>query len=446
MKKLALASVMALASISLVPAPTLRAQDTSIALSGPEFNDYQNATTQADPKAKAAALETFLTTYPQTKVKNSVLDALVDAYWQTGDQAKALSACTRLLQVDPNNLKAILYSVIIKKKQGGGATIDAQALDDGAALAQKGLTVPKPAATSADDWKKLTDAAYPVFDSAIALDDAASKKDMKAAEADYTKELMLYTDDQSKSAGLQDSLLLARAYGSPGASQDLIKAIWFYARVWDFAPANYKAQIEPTLEYFYTKYHGTLDGLDAVKTQAATTTFPPASFTISPAPTPAEKIHAILANTPDLSTLALADKELVLTYGSKDDADKLWAVMKDKETPVPGTVIDATASVIKIAVTDDAKQAKTADFIVNMKTPLADKDIPANDSDAKHSAVGLSSKNELEVDGTYDTYTQIPATDTTGQTVQIVLRDGALVPVKKAPVHKPSPAHRPAAH
>jgi tetratricopeptide (TPR) repeat protein len=441
MKKLALVSVMALASISLVSAPTLRAQDTSIALSGPEFNDYQNATTQADPKAKAAALETFLTTYPQTKVKNSVLDALVDAYWQTGDQDKALSACTRLLQVDPNNLKAILYSVIIKKKQGGGATIDAQALDDGAALAQKGLTVPKPAATSADEWKKLTDAAYPIFDSAIALDDAASKKDMKTAEADYTKELMLYTDDQSKSAGLQDSLLLAQTYGAPGAGQDLIKAIWFYSRVWDFAPPAYKAKIEPTLEYFYTKYHGALDGLDAVKTQAATTTFPPASFTITPAPTAEEKIHKILATTPDLNTLALADKELVLAFGAKDDADKLWALMKDKDTPVPGIVIEATASVIKVAVTDDAKQAKTADFIVNLKAPLADKDIPAKDSVFK-----LLSEGGPELDGTYDTYTQIPGTDTTSQSAQIVLRDGFIQEKKKAaPVHKPSPAHRPAA-
>jgi tetratricopeptide (TPR) repeat protein len=441
MKKLALASVMALASISLVPAPMLRAQDTSIALSGPEFNDYQNATTQADPKAKAAALETFLTTYPQSKVKNSVLDALVDAYWQTGDQDKALSACTRLLQVDPNNLKAILYSVIIKKKQGGGATIDTQALDDAAALAQKGLAAPKPAATSADEWKKLTDAAYPIFDSAIALDDAASKKDMKATEADYTKELMLYTDDQSKTAGLQDSLLLARAYGAPGTSQDLIKAIWFYARVWDFAPATYRAQIEPTLEYFYNKYHGTLDGLDAIKTQAATTTFPPATFTISPAPTPAEKIHTILATTPDLNTLALADKELVLSFGSKDDADKLWALMKDKETPVPGIVVDATASVIKVAVTEDAKQAKVADFIVNLKTPLADKDIPAKDSVFK-----LLSEGGPELDGTYDTYAQIPGTDTTSQSAQIVLKDGFIQEKKKtAPVHKPSPAHRPAA-
>lgn len=438
MKKLVLASLMALASISLVPAPSLRAQDTgTITIKDPvEYQAYQNADTQSDPKVKAAAFEAFLTQYPQSVVKKDVLNTLINIYQGLNDSDHVLTACTRLLQMDPNNLKALLYSVLIKKRQGGGATPDTQALDDAASLAQKGLAVPKPADTSADDWKKLTDAAYPIFHSAIATDNLLSKKDMKAAEDEFSKELMLFSDDQSKTQGLQDTLLLAQAYGAPGTAQDIIKAIWFYARVWDFAPPAYKAKIEPTLEYFYNKYHGGLDGLDAVKTQAATTTFPPASFTIAPAPTPAEKIHKILATTPDLSSLALEDKELVLAFGSKDDADKLWAVMKDKQTPVPGIVIDATATVVKIAVTADAKQNKVADFIVNMKEPIADKDIPKPGAEYK-----LLSDGGPELDGTYDTYTQIPGTDTTAQSAQIVLREGFIQEKKKAPVHKPAAGH-----
>ncbi len=73
MKKLVFASVMALASISLV-APTLHAQDQggTIKIKDPaEFNAYQMFTTQTDPKAKAAAGEDFLTKYPQSVVKNA---------------------------------------------------------------------------------------------------------------------------------------------------------------------------------------------------------------------------------------------------------------------------------------------------------------------------------------------------------------------------------------
>jgi tetratricopeptide (TPR) repeat protein len=438
MKKLLFASVFAFASLSLVYAPTLRAQD-SITIKDPiEFNAYQTASTQTDPKAKATGLEKFLQTYPQSVVKKAVLDMLVDTYQSIGDADNALSAATRLLQIDPNNMKAIYLSVVIKKGQCGKSQ-DAQACDDAAALAQKGLTVAKDPATSDADWKKETDATYPVYHSAIALDDAISKKDFKAAEAEYKAELMLYTDDQSKSTGLVDTLQLAQAYSQPGAGQDLVQASWFYARVWDFAPPAYKAQIEPKLEYYYKKYHGGLDGLDAIKTQAMATTFPPGTFAIAPAKSPAEQIHDLLATTPALNTLALADKETVLALGSKDDADKLWALLKDKATPVPGIVIEATASVIKMAVTQDAKDAKTADFIVNMKEPLADKDIPAAGFEFKL-------QPEAELDGTYDTYTQIPATATVAQTAEIVLRDGVIVPKKKAvPVRKPTPAHHAAA-
>jgi hypothetical protein len=260
----------------------------------------------------------------------------------------------------------------------------------------------------------------PVFHSAIAADDVYSKKDFKAAVDEYKKELMLFqpADQTQSGTGLVDTLNLAEAYVKL-TPPDAVNAVWFYARAWNFAPAGFKPQIEKKLDYWYNKYHGGLDGLDAIKTQAAATVFPPGTLVITPADTPQQKIHKILVNTPDLSTLALADKELVLAFGSKEDADKLWALMKDKETPVPGTVIEATASVIKVAVTDDAKQSKTADFIVNLKTPLADKDVPAVGSDLK-----LMSNGGPELDGTYDTYTQIPGTDTVAQSAQIVLRDG----------------------
>ena len=439
MKKFVFASLVALASISLVSTPMLRAQDSNqITIKDPaEYNAYQMAITQSDPKAKAAALESFLTTYPQSVVKSAVLDNLVDTYQQTGDQDKQLNAATRLLQVDPNSLKAILYSVIIKKQQGG-KTGDAQTLDDAAALAQKGLTAPKPAATSDDDWKKLTHAAFPIFHSAIALDYAVSKKDYKNAQDEYVAELKLYSDDESKSgAGLIDSLQLAQAYAQPGAV-NLVQAVWFFARVWDLAPAAYKAQIEPKLEYYYKKYHGSLDGLDAIKTQAQASTFPPGTLAITAAKSPAEQIHDLIAATPDLNTLALADKETVLGLGSKEDADKLWALLKDKETQVPGIVISATASQIKVAVTQDAKDAKVADFVVNLKKPLEEKDIPQPGFEFK-------TQPAAELVGTYDSYTQVPATATTAQAAEIVLRDGQMIPEekKKAAPHKPV-AHRPA--
>ncbi len=490
MKKLVLASVMALASIGFVASPMLRAQDSTITIKDPqEFNAYQLANTQTDPKTKAEQLEDFLKAYPQSVVKAAVLDTLIDTYQRLQDADQTLSAASRLLQVDPNNMKAIFISVFIKGRQCAksvdpktGLSNDPTTCDDAAMLAQKGIDAKKPAATSDDDWKKLTGGTYPTFHSAIALDDILSKKDIRAGISEYRTELMLYPADQTKGGpGLWDTLQLAEAYikqeaidakaakdaaakvraatdpASTASAQkdaadaknadgnDLVQAVWFYARAWNFAPANLKTPIEAKMKFYYAKYHGNLDGLDAVKAQAAETLFPPGTFVISAAPTPAEIVHKLIVETPDLNALALSDKEYVLANGSQQDADQLWALMKGKATPVPGVVISATASMIQLAVSPDAKGATPpyADFTVNMKTPLLEKEIPA-------AGFVFGIQPDAELDGSYDSYTQIPATDTRVQTAEIVLTNGVIVPEKKkAPVHhtppKPPAGHHPAA-
>jgi hypothetical protein len=532
MKKLVFASAMALASMSLVFTPALRAQDSGqITIQDPaEFNAYQNFSTQTDPAQKCSAGESFLQTYPQSVVKKEVLGQLIGCYQQLNQPDKVLSAASRLLQADPNNMRAIIVSVYVKKEECGktldasGVSTDPQTCDDAAAMAQKGLTATKPADTSEDDWKKLTAQYYPMFHSAIAFDDAVAKKDFAGAIKEYTAELMLYPPEDCNKPGscLADTLQLATAYAKPGPAKDEVKAIWFYARAWDFAPASYKAQIEPQLDYWYKRYHGTLDGEPAIKQQEASveqqaqaTLFPPASFKIAPAPTPAELAHHAYT-TGDPKQLGLEDKEYILANGNPDDANGLWALLKGQQTPVPGIVISDPATTLKVsvttaasvkpkdylvklnnpvacsavppppsdvrikeaqdyitangakadtdamgdvltesparirkisiepsitevdvAVTQDAKDNHKADFIVNLKEPLACKDSPV-------AGVELKYLPGMELDGTYDSYTKVPpATGSATASAQIVLNQGFVQqPLKAAPVHrKPSPAH-----
>ncbi|MGH9598940.1 MAG: hypothetical protein ACRD27_03700 [Terracidiphilus sp.] len=387
MKKLVYASAMALMSLSLVSVPALRAQEASSASGGQislppaEYEAYQTATTQTNPTAKAAALESFLKTYPQSPVTKEVLDQLIDAYQQAGNADQELSAASRLLQVDPTNMKAIFVSVGIKTRecQGSiststGVSSDQQTCDDAAALAQKGLTIAKPAGVADADWKNETGAAYPVFDSTIALDDAA-KKDYKDAITEYRDALMLYPAPATQSGeGLVDTLQLAEAYSKP-ESRDEVQAIWFYARAWDFAPAAYKTQIEPDLEYWYKRFHGGLDDLDAVKTAAQATVFPPATFKVTPAATPAQVAAKVVAETPDLTKLNLEDKEFILANGTPAVAQKLWSVLQNQVTPVPGIVTGVTSSAVTVHVTLTNRIVR--DFVVNLKAPMATKDIRA---------------------------------------------------------------------
>jgi len=434
MKKLFVASAFVLAGLSLMSAPTILAQAPpadQITIKDPaEYNAYNNAVTQTDPKAKASASESFLQTYPQSIVKKTVLDGLIDAY-ATYDQAKTVDAAQRMLQVDPNHLKAIYLIVFIKKQQAAQVAASnpaqqAQLLDDAAALATKGLAVTKPEGVKDEDFKKQKSTTDPFFHSVLAYDALFSKKDLKAAINEFRTELETLPPDATKVApALNDTLILGQTY-SQLQPPDMVNAVWFLARAENFAPDNFKPQIDKQARYWYKRYHGKEDGFDDIKGKAATSVFPPTDLTIKPADTPADTANKVVADTPDLSTLALADKEYILANASKENADKVWDTIKDKTSEIPGTVITADANHIEIAVTDDAKADKKADFTVNMKTPLTEKEIPAAGTDLK----GLI--------GTFDHYTQSPA--------QIFLRDGEIQVEKKKPTttHKPAAGHHPA--
>jgi hypothetical protein len=428
------ASVLALAGLTLITAPALLAQAPAagdqLTIKDPaEFNAYQNCTTQTTPQAKAAACEAFLTQYPQSIVKKAVLDGLVDAYAST-DPAKTIDAAKRLLQIDPNNLKAMYLIAALEKQQAASTPAQApQLLDDAAAMATKGLAATKPADVKDDDFAKQKAATDPVFYSILSNDLLYSKKDLPGAVAAFRTELEYLAknspDGTTKAPGLNDTLLLGQTY-TQLTPPDMVNGVWFLARAENFAPANYKPVIDKQARYWYKRFHGKEDGFDKVLALAATTIFPPPDFKIDPAPTPKDIADGVVASTPDLSTLALADKEYILANASKDNAEKLWALLKDQVTQIPGTVLVATASQIQLAVTDDAKADKKPDFTINMKAPLADKDIPA---------VGSDITNLI---GTFDSYTQSPA--------QIILRDGELQSAKKpAAPHKPSAAHKKAA-
>ena len=88
-----------------------------VELSPAEYADYTAAMGQADPKAKAAALEAYLTKYPQSTVKATALQTLMQAY-SGFDPTKTLDTADRLLQIDPNNLIALTFEVYFRK---GGA-------------------------------------------------------------------------------------------------------------------------------------------------------------------------------------------------------------------------------------------------------------------------------------------------------------------------------------
>ena len=346
-----------------------------------EYSDYTNTVGQFTPAAKAAAIETFLTKYPNSVVKNELLELLMASYQQAGDTAKTLSTADELLAVDPGNLRALFIEVHLEESQAAAKSSRADAqpiLDKAAAQAQTGLSAAKPAAMSDADFQKLKTATTPIFNGAIAKDDE-NKKDFAGAIAAFTSDLKAYTDPKLTQLGdgLNDTFLLGQAY-SQQTPPDLKNAAWYLTRAAQFAPPQAKQTIEKAAEYFYTKYHGSMDGYPAVQALAQANLFPPAEYNPTqapPPPSPAEGSPRTTAATPDLKRLSLSDKEFILFNGNPDDAQKVWDTMKGTRVQVPGMVILATADSVQLAVTEDNKQSEKADFTINMKTPL--KSVPA---------------------------------------------------------------------
>jgi hypothetical protein len=424
MKKVVIASVLVLASSALYLPSAALAQDqgsqsSQITIKDPaEYNAYTSAIGQSAPAAKAAAIESFLQQYPNSVVKGEMLEQLVGAYQATQDTAKTYDAAKRLLQVDPNNLRALTFVVFVAKAQASG---DQAKLDEAAALAQRGINATKPPSMSDADFQKLKDISTPIFYNVMGADDYA-KKDYKDAITAYTAELHADKDPAQTTQGLSlaDTYYLGNTYVQQDP-KDLVNGIWFLTRAAQYLQEPYKGNAEKAAEYWYNKYHGSMEGFDQIKQLAHDNVFPPDSYKPVPAPpppSPQQLAHNALVGTPDPTKLALGDKEYILSNGSTEDAQKVWAVLQGQTTEVPGVIIAATADSVQLAVSDDAKQSQKADFTVNMKTPL--KDVPAVGTQVTYIA-------------TFDSYTQTPP--------MIILKDGAPKAAAKPaaarkPVHK----------
>ena len=452
-------------------------QDKPIQMADAELTLYNNAIGQTDPKAKAAAVEAYLTAYPQSAVKQPMLEILMAAYGAIPDMAKTQDAADRILQVDPGNLRALYAEALIRKATADAVTDPAAkkaALDVAAGYAQKGvaaLAAPKPVAIPDADYQSIKDAATPAFYTAIGFA-AFNKNDNAAAIDAYKKELASVPLAATKTPGsiLMDTFYLAEAY-SQSTPPDLLDCAFYASRVVAYAPAALKPQFSNYANYCYKKYHDGMDGYDAVLAAATANLNPPDGLfaSIKPGLTNAEKIHNSITGTSDLSTLATSDKEMVFQFGSSDDATKVWDSIKGKSVQIPGALVIASSpTVLKVAVTDDAKQSnpKTADFTFNMappetieeptapaanatvaqkaayKTKLAayNKAVDAAKTKADAIAAATAVGQTVTLTGTYDSFTPSP--------IQIIMKDGEVVLAKPAakPAARPAAAAHRAAH
>src|SRR6202522_101820 len=180
------------------PAPATQGQPPAASAQAPvikdpaEYNAYVGAIQQKDPAAQISGLEAFMTQYPNSVMKVTALQILMQDYQQTNNQQKTIDTATKLVTVDPNNVRAMaLLAYFDRLKAQGGDTNAKQDLVDAKKYGQMGLdSLPKftkPDGTSDADFQKMKDQMAGIFNAAIGISDLTDKdyddarKDLRVA-------------------------------------------------------------------------------------------------------------------------------------------------------------------------------------------------------------------------------------------------------------------------
>ncbi len=342
-----------------------------------EYNAYVNAIQQTSPQAKAQGLEAFLQTYPNSVMKEDALEQLMVAYQQTGDAQKTIDTAGRVLQANPNNIRALAlltYNYRAAASQGGAQM--QQNLQQAQKYGQQGLSalqnMQKPDGMSDADFTKLHNETGAIFEGAVGFA-ALQQKDYPTAQKDLHDAVR-----EESQPNIMDIYPLATA--DLEAKPVNPEGFWFIVKASQLAQGTGQQQILDYGRKKYIRYHGSEDGWnDIVKqAQASQSVMPPAGFTVAaapPPPSPAEQA-ADLVKSKDPKQMSFAEWELVLSSGNQQAADTVWNAIKDKAVKLQASVISATSSSVQLAGSDDDIDSKKADIGLSMEKPIPAKLAP----------------------------------------------------------------------
>lgn len=380
-----------------------------------EYNAYVGAVQQQDAAAKISGLEAFLQQYPNSVMKEDALEILMASYQQTNNAAKMSETAQRLLQANPNNVRALAllaYSNRASQKWADAQKYAVQGLEAMPHM-QKGE------GTSDADFEKQKTQLTALLNS-VAGFSALQLKDYANAQ----KYLRASVDQDPNN--LENVYPLALSYFS-ATPPDNVNGLFYIARAANLAKdAAAKDQITKFGLSKYKKFHGSDQGWNELLATAATTPAPPAGFTVTEyvPPTPAQQA-ADLVKTKAPKDMSFAEWELVLSAGQPGDSEKVWGAIKGVSLQMEAQVMKATATRLELAGSSDDIDAKRSDIILNMTGPIPARLLPKEGT-------------MLAFEGTPLSYEPSPFVMT--------MEKGALLtkskpaPVKKPPVRRRRPA------
>ncbi|HEY6873017.1 MAG TPA: hypothetical protein VI298_09870 [Geobacteraceae bacterium] len=375
MKKMLVKLMLALAMVVLAAGVASAAQ--KVIKDADEYNAYISALNVQDPTQKGAAMEAFFARYPASVMKIDALEQAMAAYQQAGNQAKVEQMASAVLQIDPDNVRALAISVYLQRFKATGG--DREAAEKVRANGEKGLAAvqswPKPEEMTDEAFARLRKQMTGIFAGAAGFG-ALQAKDYAVARNYFLQSLEI------DPANLQDVYQLAVADLEMTPLE--ASGFWYIARAINLAKAQNNSAGAQSIEKYgkakYKKYHGSEQGWDTVLASAETGVSPRAGFTVKAAPTECEiAVQAVEENDP--ATLSFSDWEFVLAHRdcsaeAGKAAQKVWQAIQDKQKQgaarlqIPVKVISATRERILAAITDENRQNNMVDLEITMEKPV----------------------------------------------------------------------------
>jgi tetratricopeptide (TPR) repeat protein len=358
---------------------------------------YDEILANPDAGKRAEALDLFIAFYPNSPLIVGAHEQLMAAWQAAKEPAKADAVATKLLQIDPNNVRALANKVYVGRTRLAAG--DVAGLAGIVAMAERGLAAlpkwQKPEGVADQDFTRLKLQATAIFDSALGFA-AQQAKDAAKARRYYLNSVTI------DPANLQDTYQLSVVMLENTPLDPL--GFWYAARAVVLARAARNDQAAAGIDRYararYHGYHGSEEGWDALIARIADgQRLPPDNFadSISRALTTAEAaVQAIAMHDP--ANLSFADWEFILAQrdastANREAAEKVWKAIGEKQKggearlKIMVKVISATPDRLEAAITDENQTSGTIDLEVALARPLA----PLPSPGVKIAIIGLLS-------------------------------------------------------
>lgn len=345
-----------------------------------EGKSYAAAIETRDPAKRAQALEIFIAWYPNSILRTAAYEQLMAAWQAANNPAKADAVAVKLLQIEPDNLRALANRVYVGRTRVVSG--DSAALQPAVAAAERGLTVlsrwQRPQDVEERAFMRLKFQYIAVFNGMLGYAALQQK--------DYGRARRLLADAVAVDPeNLQDvyQLAVAQLEGTP---LDAL-GFWYGARAIAISRAAKNEQAAAGIEKYvrarYKIYRGSEEGFDAILARAAAERAPTDNFTRSiPRQLTMEEKAVQLVTDNDPATLSYTDWQLVLsrrdaTPANRAAADQVWKAISDKQRggearlKIAIKVLKSAPDRIEGAITDENQASGTVDLEVRFGRPLS---------------------------------------------------------------------------